>query len=49
MSLIQSAHMNGHDQYIYLKDVLTRLPRQSASYISAVASDVFMIYAGSQA
>jgi Cu/Ag efflux pump CusA len=25
MSLIQSARMNGHDPYVYLKDVLTRL------------------------
>ena len=25
MSLIQSARMNGHDPYAYLKDVLTRL------------------------
>ena len=26
MSLIQSARMNGHDPYAYLKDVLTLLP-----------------------
>src|SRR5690606_23656739 len=26
MSLIQSAKMNGHDPYAYVKDVLTRLP-----------------------
>lgn len=26
MSLIQSAKLNGHDPYVYLKDVLTRLP-----------------------
>ena len=26
MSLIQSAKMNGHDPYAYLKDTLTRLP-----------------------
>ena len=26
MSLIQSARMNGHDPYAYLRDVLTRLP-----------------------
>lgn len=26
MSLIQSARMNGHDTYAYLKDVLMRLP-----------------------
>ncbi|ANN73093.1 IS66 family transposase [Bordetella bronchialis] len=28
MSLIQSARLNGHDPYAYLKDVLTRLPTQ---------------------
>ena len=33
MSLIQSARMNGHDPYAYLKDVLTRLPTQRASLI----------------
>ena len=33
MSLIQSARMNGHDPYTYLKDVLTRLPTQRASQI----------------
>ena len=33
MSLIQSARMNGHDPYAYLKDVLTRLPTQKASQI----------------
>src|SRR4029077_724861 len=31
MSLIQSAKLNGHDAYRYLKDVLERLPTQSAS------------------
>ena len=34
MSLIQSARMNGHDPYAYLKDVLTRLPAQRASEIT---------------
>lgn len=29
MSLVQSARMNGHDPYAYLKDVLTRLPTHS--------------------
>lgn len=29
MSLIQSAKLNGHDPYAYLKDVLTRLPTQN--------------------
>ena len=33
MSLIQSARMNGHDPFAYLKDVLTRLPKQRASAI----------------
>ena len=31
MSLIQSARLNGHDPYVYLKDALTRLPAQPAS------------------
>ena len=34
MSLIQSAKLNGHDPYRYLKDVLERLPTQQASRIS---------------
>ncbi|WP_434559381.1 IS66 family transposase [Pseudomonas sp. R1-6] len=33
MSLIQSAKLNGHDAYAYLKDVLIRLPTQRASEI----------------
>ena len=33
MSLIQSAKLNGHDPYLYLKDVLERLPTQPASRI----------------
>ncbi len=33
MSLVQSAKLNGHDPYAYLKDVLTRLPTQRASEI----------------
>jgi transposase len=31
MSLIQSAKLNGHDPYAYLRDVLARLPTQPAS------------------
>jgi transposase len=31
MSLIQSAKLNGHDPYLYLADVLERLPAQPAS------------------
>jgi transposase len=34
MSLIQSARMNGHDPYAYLKDVLMRLPTQRTSEIT---------------
>jgi hypothetical protein len=33
MSLIQSARLNGHDPYRYLRDVLERLPIQRASRI----------------
>ena len=33
MSLIQSARMNGHDPYVYLRDVMARLPMQRASQI----------------
>src|SRR5208282_6947337 len=33
MSLIQSAKLNGHDPYRYLKDVLERLPTQPASQL----------------
>ena len=33
MSLVQSAKLNGHDPYAYLKDVLQRLPTQRASEI----------------
>jgi hypothetical protein len=33
MTLIQSARLNGHDPYAYLKDVLARLPTQKASAI----------------
>ena len=36
MSLIQSAKLNGHDPYAYLKDVLTRLPTHKASDIGAL-------------
>jgi hypothetical protein len=33
MSLIQSARMNGHDPYAYLRDVMAQLPKQRASQI----------------
>lgn len=34
MSLIRSAQLNGHDPYVYLKDVLTRLPTHRADDIA---------------
>ena len=34
MTLIQSARLNGHDPYAYLKEVLTRLPTQKASELT---------------
>ena len=33
MSLVQSAKLNGHEPFDYLKDVLTRLPTQPASRV----------------
>ena len=33
MSLVQSARLNGHEPFAYLKDVLTRLPTQPQSRI----------------
>ena len=33
MSLIQSAKLNGHDPFLYLKDILARLPTQPNSRI----------------
>jgi transposase len=33
MSLVHSAKINGHDPYVYLKDVLERLPTQPASRV----------------
>ena len=38
MSLIQSAKLNGHDPYAYLKDVLERLPSHPASRIEEFRS-----------
>jgi transposase len=45
MSLIQSARMNGHDPYAYLKDVLTRLPTQQASRIEELLPHRWQAYA----
>ena len=36
MTPIQSAKLNGHDPYAYLKDVLTRLPTQKNNAIDAL-------------
>lgn len=36
MSLIQSAKLNGHDPYAYLKDVLARLPTHPARDIGVL-------------
>lgn len=36
MTLIQSAKLNGHDPYAYLKDVLMRLPTQKNNAIDAL-------------
>jgi hypothetical protein len=33
MSLVHPAHINGHDPYAYLHDVLERLPTQPASRV----------------
>ncbi|MNJ18698.1 hypothetical protein D3C77_130050 [compost metagenome] len=40
--LIQSARMNGHDPYAYLKDVLKRLPTQRASEIGQLLPNQWM-------
>lgn len=34
MSLVQTAKLNGHDPYVYLRNVLERLPTQPARRIS---------------
>jgi YD repeat-containing protein len=36
MTLIQSARLNGHDPYAYLKDVLTRQPTQPVSTLAGL-------------
>ena len=41
MSLIQSARLNGHDPYAYLKDVLTRLPTQRAGKVHELLPHVW--------
>jgi transposase len=42
MSLIQSARLNGHDPYRYLKDVLERLPTHPASRIGELLPHSWM-------
>jgi hypothetical protein len=38
MSLVQSARLRGHDPWVYLKDVLTRLPAQGTRHRRIAAS-----------
>lgn len=42
VSLIQSACLNGHYPYAYLKDVLSRLPTQRASEIGQLLPNQWM-------
>ena len=37
MSLIQSAKLNGHNPYAYMKDLLQRLPTQRASRVGELS------------
>jgi transposase len=46
MSLIQSARMNGHDPYTYLRDVMARLPVQRASQIGELLPHRWKLHAG---
>jgi len=48
-SLIQTAKLNGHDPYAYLKDVLERLPTQRASRIGELLPHRWMAAAGGAA
>jgi len=34
MTLIQTAKLNGHDPYAYLKDILERLPSHRANRVA---------------
>lgn len=43
MILIQSARMNEHDPYAYLKDVLMRLPTQKSSEIEQLLPHQWML------
>jgi hypothetical protein len=46
MSLIQSAKMNGHDPYAYIKDVLTRLPTQKSIQIEELLTHRWQAHQG---
>lgn len=46
MSLIQSARMNGHDPYAYLRDVMARLPMQRSSQIGELLPHRWKLNAG---
>ena len=41
-SFIQSAKLNGHDPYAYLKDVLTRLPTNKARDIDQLLPHIWL-------
>ena len=41
MSLVQSAKLNGHDPWAYLKDVLTRLPTHLNSRIEELLPHIW--------
>ena len=43
MSLVQSARMHGHDPWLYLRDVLTRLPTHLAREIDALLPHRWML------
>jgi transposase len=45
MTLVQSAKLNGHDPYAYLKDVLERLPTQPASRLEQLLPHQWKLHA----
>jgi transposase len=45
MSLLRSAQLNEHDPYVYLKDVLTRLPTHRAADIDVLLPHLWKPYA----
>lgn len=42
VAIIQSAKLNGHDPYAYLKDVLTRLPTHKARDIDQLLPHIWL-------